>query len=73
MSMLALAHTMYALLSHRSDLSLPVAGAGVVFLASGLILLCSGALAELIYSRGDMRDSEFIRLTQDVRPRGDAA
>ena len=47
--------------------------AGVVFLASGLILLCSGALAELIYSRGDMRDSEFIRLTQDIRPRRGAA
>jgi glycosyltransferase involved in cell wall biosynthesis len=73
MSMLALAHTMYSLLSHRSDLSLPVAGAGVVFLASAVILLCSGALAELIYSRGDMRDSEFIRLTQDVRPRRGAA
>jgi glycosyltransferase involved in cell wall biosynthesis len=69
MSALALAHTFYALLTQSSDLSLPVAGAGVVFLASAVILLCSGALAELIYSRGDMRDREFLRLTQHVRPR----
>jgi hypothetical protein len=45
-----------------------VAGAGIVFLASAIILLCSGALAELIYSRGDLREREFIRLTQHVRP-----
>jgi glycosyltransferase involved in cell wall biosynthesis len=45
-------------------LSLPVAGSGVIFLASAVILLCSGALAELIYSRGDTREREFFRLTQ---------
>ena len=32
-----------------------------------MILLCSGALAELIYSRGDVRDREFFRLTQTIR------
>jgi hypothetical protein len=41
----------------------------VIFLASAIILLCSGALAELIYSYGDMRDREFLRLTQSVRER----
>ncbi|HEX7115479.1 MAG TPA: glycosyltransferase family 2 protein [Steroidobacter sp.] len=45
-------------------ISLPIAGSGVIFLASALILLCSGALAELIYSRGDTREREFFRLTQ---------
>ena len=49
--------------------SLPIAGTGVIFLASAIILLCSGALAELIYSYGDMRDREFLRLTQSVRER----
>jgi hypothetical protein len=46
--------------------SLPIAGSGVIFLSSGLILLCSGALAELIYARGDVRDREFLRLTQTI-------
>ena len=37
-----------------------------IFLGSALILLCSGALAELIYSRGDVRDREFLKLTQTI-------
>ena len=39
----------------------------LIFLAgSALILLCSGALAELIYARGDVRDREFLKLTQTI-------
>jgi glycosyltransferase involved in cell wall biosynthesis len=53
-----------------SSSSLPVAGAGVIFLASAMILLCSGALAELIYARGNVRDREFVRLTQSIEARG---
>jgi glycosyltransferase involved in cell wall biosynthesis len=62
-----LTHTFVTLVSNRSQLSLPLAGTGIIFLASAMILLCSGALAELIYSRGDIRDNEFFRLTQTVR------
>jgi glycosyltransferase involved in cell wall biosynthesis len=47
-------------------ISLPIAGSGVIFLGSALILLCSGALAELIYARGDVRDREFLKLTQTI-------
>jgi glycosyltransferase involved in cell wall biosynthesis len=54
----------------RAGTSLPVAGAGVIFLASAMILLCSGALAELIYARGNVRDREFLRLTQSIQARG---
>ena len=50
----------------RRGLSLPIAGSGVIFLGSALILLCSGALAELIYARGDVRDREFLKLTQTI-------
>jgi len=50
--------------------SLPIAGSGVIFLSSGLILLCSGALAELIYARGDVRDREFLKLTQTILASG---
>ena len=57
----------FADLLDGSGVSLPLAGTSVIFLASALILLCSGALAELIYSSGDMRDREFSRLTQTIR------
>jgi glycosyltransferase involved in cell wall biosynthesis len=62
-----LGHTFITLVTDRSQLSLPLAGTGIIFLASATILLCSGALAELIYSRGDIRDNEFFRLTQTIQ------
>lgn len=49
------------------DLSLPIAGTGVLMLATAVILMLSGALGELIYQRGDLRDREFSKLTQSVR------
>ncbi|MGH8137902.1 MAG: glycosyltransferase family 2 protein [Steroidobacteraceae bacterium] len=49
--------------------SLPLAGCGVIFLASAFMMVCSGALGELIYNLGDMRDLEFARLTQRLRVR----
>ncbi|MGH8176837.1 MAG: glycosyltransferase family 2 protein [Steroidobacter sp.] len=62
-----LGHTFVDLFTHRSGIGMPLAGTGVVCLASAIILLCSGALAELIYARGDVRDRQFTRLTQRVR------
>ena len=54
------------LMDGAAAISLPIAGSGVIFLGSALILLCSGALAELIYARGDVRDREFLKLTQTI-------
>lgn len=68
-SLAMLTHTFVTLAVDSSQLSLPLAGTGIIFLASGMILLCSGALAELIYSRGDIRDNEFFRLTQTIQRR----
>src|SRR5690606_18716995 len=65
-----LGHTFVTLVTARAQASLPLAGTGIIFLASATILLCSGALAELIYSRGDIRDNEFFRLTQTIQRRG---
>jgi glycosyltransferase involved in cell wall biosynthesis len=48
-------------------LSLPVAGCGIIFIAAAFLLVCAGALGELIYNLGDMRDHEFARLTQHLR------
>src|SRR5690242_17053118 len=57
LALLAFAQTAVdLLLEGEHAISLPIAGSGVIFLSSALILLCSGALAELIYARGDVRD-----------------
>ena len=50
-----------------AELSLPLAGTAVLLLSTSLILMLSGALGELIYHRGDLRDREFSKLTQSVR------
>jgi glycosyltransferase involved in cell wall biosynthesis len=50
-------------------LDLAVAGSGVIFLTSALILLSAGAIAELVYKVGDMREIEFSSLTQRTRSR----
>jgi glycosyltransferase involved in cell wall biosynthesis len=50
-------------------LSLPIAGCGVIFLSSAIILMGSGAIGELVYKLGDMREHEFSGLTQHVRVR----
>jgi Glycosyl transferase family 2 len=67
--LIALTHAIFHMAATRGHLSLPIAGAGIVFLSSAVILLFSGALAELIYSSGDIRDREFLRLTQRVLAR----
>jgi glycosyltransferase involved in cell wall biosynthesis len=47
--------------------SLPIAGSGVIFLSSAIIMMGSGAIAELVYKLGDMREHEFSQLTQQTR------
>ena len=47
--------------------SLPIAGSGVIFLSSAIILMGSGMLGELVYKLGDMREHEFSGLTQKIR------
>jgi glycosyltransferase involved in cell wall biosynthesis len=59
---------LHALLA-GAPISLPIAGCGVIFLTSAFMLVCSGALGELVYNLGDMRDHEFARLTQTLRMR----
>jgi glycosyltransferase involved in cell wall biosynthesis len=49
--------------------SLPIAGSGVIFLSSVIILMGSGMLGELVYKLGDMREYEFSGLTQQIRVR----
>jgi glycosyltransferase involved in cell wall biosynthesis len=61
----------FTIMTFVSDgtLSLPIAGCGVIFLSSAIILMGSGALGELVYKLGDMREHEFSGLTQQIRVR----
>jgi hypothetical protein len=54
------------IMRHQAAIAWPIAGTGIVFLASAIIMLFSGALAELIYASGDVREREFTRLTQRI-------
>jgi glycosyltransferase involved in cell wall biosynthesis len=61
---LALGYSLFDALANDRPLSLPVAGTGIIFLTSAFILICAGALGELTYKLGDLRDQEFSALTQ---------
>jgi glycosyltransferase involved in cell wall biosynthesis len=58
--------TVYASIADPAMLSLPIAGTGVICLTSAVILLSAGAFGELVYKLGDLRESQFSRLTQRV-------
>lgn len=57
----------WLMLSSHSGQALPLAGSGLIFLASSIILFCSGAVGELVYNLGDMRERQFARLTRRTR------
>jgi len=61
----ALSYTAFYTLRHGS-MPLPIAGTGLIFLASAFISVLSGALGELVYKLGDLREHDFARLTQRV-------
>jgi len=44
-------------------LPLPIAGCGVILLTSAFMLAAGGALGELVYKLGDIREQEFSQLT----------
>lgn len=64
---IALVQVALGIVRGADHFSLSIAGAGVLMLVSALILLLSGAIGELIYQRGDLRDREFSKLTQSIR------
>jgi glycosyltransferase involved in cell wall biosynthesis len=64
--LLTTGYALSAALWGSEPLSLPIAGTGLIFLAGAVILLSSGALAEVVYKLGDMRECDFARLTQRV-------
>jgi glycosyltransferase involved in cell wall biosynthesis len=65
----ALGWTCFTLVA-EGRMSLAIAGSGVIFLTSTAMLLASGAIGELIYKLGDLREHEFSSLTQHLLVRG---
>jgi glycosyltransferase involved in cell wall biosynthesis len=51
----------------------PVAGSGVILIASAVFLTAGGALGELVYGTGDSREYEFAQLTMQLRKRSPAS
>jgi hypothetical protein len=66
LSTYAFGETLFNVFTGAQHSSMVLAGSGVIFLTCAVTLVCSGVLAELIYSRGDLRESEFLKLTRTV-------
>ncbi len=67
----ALGWTCFTLAS-QGTMSLSIAGSGVIFLTSTVMLLAAGAIGELVYKLGDLREHQFSGLTQHLLVRGAA-
>jgi glycosyltransferase involved in cell wall biosynthesis len=62
----ALASGLMPALIAGKAISLPLAGSGVIFLASAMFLFAGGMFGELVYRDSDSRDYEFAQLTMRV-------
>jgi Glycosyl transferase family 2 len=60
----AFTYTAWVLLDGNGSPIVPIAGSGLIFCAGAAMLVSSGALAELVYRTGDVRERNFSRLTQ---------
>ncbi len=55
---------LFAGVTGRPTTLLPSAGSGVIFMTSAMILLAGGAIGELVFKLGNVREHEFSGLTQ---------
>jgi len=65
-ALVALLWTVYVQLFEGGPIPWPVAGSGVIFLSSTIIMVSNGILGELIYKMSRMRDYQFTRLTRQT-------
>lgn len=56
----------HGLLAPGGDISVPLAGTGVLFGALAIFLLANGALAELVFKTGDVDVNALAQLTMDA-------
>jgi len=50
--------------ARHGQISLPLAGSGLIFLMAAVTLMASGTLGELVYKLGDVRPDQFARLSK---------
>jgi glycosyltransferase involved in cell wall biosynthesis len=62
----AFSYSLIAALSGSGGMSVSIAGTGIIFLAGALIMFSSGAVAEIVYRTGDIRELDFARLTSRI-------
>ena len=60
---ITLGWSLYVAIGMHEAIPLPVAGTGLIFLSSAVILVSGGAFGELVYKTGDMREHYFAGLT----------
>lgn len=60
-------YSLYKVIAQPEQSSLSIAGTGVIFLTGALIMISSGALAELVFKTGDVRERDFARLTRKIQ------
>ncbi|HEY6456451.1 MAG TPA: glycosyltransferase family 2 protein [Steroidobacteraceae bacterium] len=65
--LVAFGYLLIAAFLSSAAMSVPIAGTGVIFLAGALIMFSGGAVAEIVYKTGDIRERDFARLTSRVR------
>ncbi len=65
----AVAYSIFDAARSHGSLPLPIAGTGLIFLSSAVILVSAGAFGELVYKTGDMRQHRLARLTERVQGR----
>jgi hypothetical protein len=63
---------LWRLAGTTGSLPLPVAGTGVILLVAAFVLVCSGVLGELVYKLGDLRETDFSRLTGRIWDSGNS-
>ena len=61
-----LGYSLYTLLEGSRPMSLSIAGTGVIFLSASVMMFLSGAVGELIFKLGDLRQHTFPQLTASV-------
>jgi glycosyltransferase involved in cell wall biosynthesis len=67
-----IAFSLWRLAGTTGSLPLPVAGTGVILLVAAFVLVCSGVLGELVYKLGDLRETDFSRLTGRIWDSGNS-
>jgi glycosyltransferase involved in cell wall biosynthesis len=59
----AFGYTAFVVLARGARIPLAVTGSGFIFAACAVLLMSSGAIGELIFKLGDVRERDFARLT----------